>query len=177
MCGAKTHAIARESEEHEESRHWTLIRDYLISRCSWCSVVAETDACSYRFISLFFCTLIICKWDLMSGSRGCFCMWKWGFLFGVTLSTWDWWQGSIYVPGQLVGVLNKNLYQSGEKGWTSNSLGCADIWWLFIYLCTIWNAFCSSMGQLSIYSLLAVVFWAVPLYFCGDSPTIFASLL
>lgn len=125
----------------------------------------------------FFCTLIICKWDCVSGPRGCFYMWKWGFLFGVTLSTWDWWQGSIYVPGQLAGVLNNNLYQPGEEGWTGNSLGCADIWWLFIYLCTIWDAFRSRMGQLSIYDLLAFVFWAVPLYFCGNSPTLFASWL
>lgn len=77
-----------------------------------------------------------------------------GLMAGLDLCSW--------IVG---GVLNKYTYQPGVEGWTSNSLGCTDIWWQFIYLGSIWNVFHSKTRQLPIYSLLAFGFWAVSLYF------------
>lgn len=63
----------------------------------------------------------------------------------------DLWKGWICVPGQLEGMLNKYPYQPGVGGCTSNSLGCTDIWWQFIYLYSIWISFHSKVGQLISY--------------------------
>lgn len=58
-----------------------------------------------------------------------------GLMAGLDLCTWT-----------AGGVLNKYPYQPGVKGWTSNSLGCTDIWWQFIYSYGIWNLFHRKMG-------------------------------
>lgn len=134
MCGAKTHAIARESNEHERWGHWTLIADYLVSSWflfSWGS----------RSLGLF---LQLC-WVLfmLISANKIYCMWFFPFR---TCR----WAGFVYLDSW-GGCLNKYPYQPGVGGYTSNSLGCTDIWWQFLYLYSIWNVFHSKVGQLILY--------------------------